>query len=74
MNSLSTNRGPSVSRRHFLDDRSLKVLDDSTGFSPERTELKTPLIILMSMAGLLVAMCAINVATLLLLRAAGRVA
>ncbi len=34
--------------------------------------LKTPLIILMSMAGLLVAMCAINVATLLLLRAAGR--
>jgi predicted permease len=35
-------------------------------------ELKTPLIILMSMAGLLVTMCAINVATLLLLRAAGR--
>ena len=35
-------------------------------------DLKTPLIILMCMAGLLVAMCAINVATLLLLRAAGR--
>ena len=35
-------------------------------------DLKTPLMILMSMAGLLVAMCAINVATLLLLRAAGR--
>ena len=35
-------------------------------------ELKTPLVVLMSMAGLLVAMCAINVATLLLLRAAGR--
>jgi predicted permease len=34
--------------------------------------LKTPLTILMSMAGLLVAMCAINIATLLLLRAAGR--
>jgi len=34
--------------------------------------MKTPLIILMSMAGLLVAMCAINVATLLLLRAAAR--
>jgi predicted permease len=59
-------------KKHFLDDARLKVVDDSTGFSPERGELKTPLIVLMSMAGLLVAMCAINVATLLLLRAAGR--
>ncbi len=59
-------------KQHFLDT-SLKVLDDSTGYAPERAELKTPLIVLMSMAGLLVAMCAINVATLLLLRAAGRV-
>jgi len=56
----------------FLDNSSLKVKDDSQGFSPERGDLKTPLIILMSMAGLLVVMCAINVATLLLLRAAGR--
>lgn len=56
----------------FLDTSKLQVLDDSTGFTPERGDLKTPLIILMSMAGLLVAMCAINVATLLLLRAAGR--
>ncbi len=47
-------------------------MDDSKGFSPNRIDLETPLIILMSMAGLLVAMCAINVATLLLLRAAGR--
>jgi putative ABC transport system permease protein len=59
-------------KKHYLDDSRLKVLDDSTGFSPGRMELKTPLIILMSMAGLLVAMCAINVATLLLLKAAGR--
>jgi len=59
-------------KRRFLDESRLKVKDDSTGFSPGRMELKTPLIILMSMAGLLVAMCAINVATLLLLRAAGR--
>jgi predicted permease len=58
--------------KEFLDDSRLKVIDDSTGFSPNRIELKTPLIILMSMAGLLVTMCAINVATLLLLRAAGR--
>ena len=59
-------------KKHFLDDSQLKVLDDSTGFSPDRMELKTPLVILMSMAGLLIAMCAINVATLLLLRAASR--
>ena len=59
-------------KKSFLDDSHLKVLDDSQGFSPGRMDLKTPLIILMSMAGLLVAMCAINVATLLLLRAAGR--
>ena len=59
-------------KKHFLADTRLKVLDDSTGYSPDRMELKTPLVILMSMAGLLLAMCAINVAPLLLLRAAGR--
>jgi putative ABC transport system permease protein len=59
-------------RKHFIDDSHLAVKDDSTGFSPGRADIKTPLIILMSMTGLLVAMCAINVATLLLLRAAGR--
>ncbi len=60
-------------KKRFLDDSRLKVVDDSTGYSPERSEMRTPLIVLMSMAGLLVSMCAINVATLLLLRAAGRV-
>ena len=59
-------------RKEFLDNSHLKVLDDSTGYSPGRVELRMPLIILMSMAGLIVAMCVINVATLLLLRAAGR--
>ncbi len=59
-------------KKSFLDNSRLKVLDDSKGFSPERADLKKPLTILMGMAGLLVALCAINVATLLLLRAAGR--
>ncbi len=59
-------------RRRFLDESNLKVLDDSKGFSPGRMDLEKPLVILMSMAGLLVFLCAINVATLLLLRAAGR--
>lgn len=59
-------------KKGFLDNSHLLVKDDSRGFSPDRNDLETPLVILMSMAGLLVAMCAINVATLLLLRAAGR--
>jgi predicted permease len=58
--------------KRFVDDSRLQVKDDSRGFSPGRLDLKTPLILLMSMAGLLVAMCAINVATLLLLRSSAR--
>ena len=59
-------------RKKFLDGSQLLVKDDSRGFSPGRMDLKTPLILLMSMAGLLVVMCAINVATLLLLRSSAR--
>jgi predicted permease len=59
-------------RKSFIDESHLKVIDDSRGFNPDRTDLEKPLIILMSMAVLLVLLCAINVATLLLLRAAGR--
>jgi predicted permease len=58
--------------KNFLDNSHLQVKDDSRGFSPGRLDLKTPLILLMSMAGLLIAMCAINVATLLLLRSSAR--
>ncbi len=57
----------------FLRRTHLKVLDDSTGFMPRRADLKTPLLVLMGMVFVLAAMCAVNVATLLLLRAAGRV-
>ena len=57
----------------FLNQTHLSVKDDSTGFMPERADLQTPLYVLMGMVGVLAAMCAINVATLLLLRAAGRV-
>jgi predicted permease len=58
--------------KRYVDESHLKVLDDSMGFSPNRTDLQKPLVILMSMAGLLVVLCAMNVATLLLLRAAAR--
>ncbi len=60
-------------KHRFLDQTRLFVKDDSTGFMPRRDDLKTPLYVLMGMVGVLAAMCAINVATLLLLRAAGRV-
>ena len=59
-------------RKNFLDLSSMRVLDDSKGFNPNRIDLQKPLVILMSMACLLVVLCAINVATLLLLRAANR--
>jgi len=59
-------------RKAFVDLSHVKVVDDSKGFNPNRADLQRPLIILFSMAGLLVAMCAINVATLLLLRASAR--
>ncbi|MGA2537909.1 MAG: ABC transporter permease [Terracidiphilus sp.] len=59
-------------RRRFIDESHLSVVDDAKGFNPGRIDLQKPLVILMSMAALLVFLCAINVATLLLLRAAGR--
>ncbi|MGB6192191.1 MAG: ABC transporter permease [Terracidiphilus sp.] len=56
----------------FLDNSRLKVVDDSRGFAPDRLGYQKPLVILMGMSGVLVVLCAINVATLLLLRAANR--
>lgn len=58
--------------RRFLDESTITVLDDAKGFAPAREDLKKPLRILMGMAGLVILLCAINVATLLLLRAAAR--
>jgi len=60
-------------RERFVDKSTLLVKDDSMGFSPSRMDLQTPLVILLSMAGLLIAMCTLNVATLLLLRSSARV-
>jgi putative ABC transport system permease protein len=58
--------------KRFLDESRLKVLDDSRGFAPDSVGYQKPLVILMGMSGVLVVLCAINVATLLLLRAANR--
>jgi putative ABC transport system permease protein len=57
---------------NFVEASQLKVLANARGFAPTRMELRKPLIILLSMATLLMVLCAINVATLLLLRAAAR--
>ncbi len=59
-------------RERYVNLSTFKVVDDSMGFSPGRMDLRTPLVILLSMAGLLVAMCGLNVATLLLLRSTAR--
>lgn len=59
-------------RKAFIDNSHIRVVDDSKGFNPNRNDLERPLIILFGMAGLLVCLCAINVATLLLLRASVR--
>ncbi len=69
--SLYKERSARFSKR-FLDDSRIKVLDDSRGFAPDRLGYEKPLNILLGMSGVLLVLCAINVATLLLLRAANR--
>jgi len=60
-------------RRGFLDKTKLLVLDNSRGFSPMRDDIRVPLLILMGMVGLVLLMACVNVSSLLLVRAAGRV-
>ena len=60
-------------RDRYAKQSHLLVKDDSMGFMPSRADLGMPLKVLMGMVGVLVAMCAVNVAILLLLRATGRI-
>jgi putative ABC transport system permease protein len=59
-------------REQFAAKSYLTLLDGSRGFSPLRANMRTPLLILMAMVGLLTLMATANVGSLLLVRAAGR--
>jgi putative ABC transport system permease protein len=61
------------SRQAFIDQAHLNLDAGAKGFSPLRTNVQTPLIIIMGMVLLVVAMAIVNVASLLLVRAATRV-
>jgi len=60
-------------RKEFVDQAHLNLEAGARGFSPMRDDLRTPLTIIMGMVLLVIAMAVVNVASLLLVRAAGRV-
>jgi putative ABC transport system permease protein len=60
-------------RDAFLNKSHLFVLDGAKGMSPLRSDIATPLLIVMAMVGLVTLMACANVGSLLLVRAAGRI-
>ncbi len=60
-------------RQAFLGKTSLMLFDGAKGFSPMRTDMQTPLLVVMGMVILVLAMACVNTASLLLVRAAARV-
>ena len=60
-------------RHDFIDNAHLNLDAGAKGFSPLRDDVKMPLTIIMGMVLLVVAMAIVNVASLLLVRAATRV-
>lgn len=60
-------------REGFVAKSHLNLSPASKGFSPVRDQIGKPLVIVMAMVGLVVLIACANVASLLLLRAAGRV-
>ena len=68
--------GSGASSKRFVDgfvtNSKLLVLDGSKGFSYSRDTLRTPLLVVMGMVILVVLMAAVNVASLVMVRSAGR--
>ncbi len=60
-------------RENFISRSRLNLDAGARGFSPDRDDIRTPLFIMMGMVTLVMAMAVINVAGLLLIRAATRV-
>jgi putative ABC transport system permease protein len=60
-------------RKEFVDASHLNLEAGASGFSPTRDALRTPLLTVMGMVLLVIAMAIVNVASLLLVRAADRV-
>ncbi|MGB7134335.1 MAG: ABC transporter permease [Acidobacteriaceae bacterium] len=60
-------------RRDFITRAHINLEPGAGGFSPTRDDLRTPLTIIMGMVLLVIAMAVVNVASLLLVRAATRV-
>ena len=60
-------------KKQFIDGAHLNLDAGASGFSPMRNDVRTPLTIVMGMVLLVVAMAIVNVASLLLVRAATRV-
>jgi predicted permease len=60
-------------RDRFVAKSHLFLLDGSRGFSPLRSDVQMPLLIVMGMVGLVALMACANVGSLLLVRASGRI-
>lgn len=62
-----------MTRRSLQADSRLMLVNNERGFSPLRDQIRTPLLIVMGMVVLVLLMACVNVSSLLLVRAAGRV-
>lgn len=62
-----------TARKEYVDGSHLNLEAGARGFSPLREDVRTPLLIMMAMVLLVIAMAIVNVASLLLVRAANRV-
>jgi len=60
-------------RDRFVAKSHLMLLDGARGFSPLRSDVQTPLLIIMGMVGLVALMACANVGSLLLVRGAARI-